>query len=83
MEDYQFDTQVLIEGCSLDEEQLRTAITTKFVGNSLIVGGDAELMKVHFHPDHPGQLIDYWATLGDIFDVVVENMDRQAHGKKG
>ena len=83
MVNYQFDTQSLIAGCSLDEEQLRTAVMTKFVGNSLIVGGDHDLMKVHFHTDHPGRVIDYWATLGDIFDVVIENMDRQANGKKG
>ena len=83
MEEYQFDTQALIEGCSLDEGALRKVITEKFVGNSLIVGGDSELMKVHFHTDYPGKVIDYLNTLGDIFDVAIENMTRQARGKKG
>jgi len=83
MDHYQFDTQTLIEKCSLNETQLRDAITTKFDGNSLIAGGDHDLMKVHFHTNHPGKVIDYCATLGDIFDIVIENMDRQADGKKG
>jgi len=83
LEHYLFDTQTLIEHCSLDEIELRDAITNKFVGNSLIVGGDHDLMKLHFHTDHPGKIIDFCATLGDIFDVVIENMDRQAIDKKG
>ena len=40
-------------------------------------------MKVHFHTDYPGKVIDYLNTLGDIFDVVIENMTRQARGEKG
>lgn len=83
MSDYRFDTQALIEGCQLSEEQLRQNIMEQFVGDSLIVGGDAELMKFHFHTDQPGKVIDHLATLGDIFDVVIENMDRQSRGKKG
>lgn len=83
MNEYQFDTQALIEGCQLTEKKLRKQITDHFVGNSLIVGGDNELMKVHFHTDHPGKVIDYLTTLGDIFDVVIENMDRQSRGEKG
>ena len=83
MEQYQFDTQALIEGISLSESELRKEITEKFVGNSLIVGGDSELMKVHYHTDYPGKVIDYLASLGDIFDIVIENMDRQSRGEKG
>jgi len=83
MEHYQFDTQTLISGCSLNEIELRDAIINKFSGNSLIAGGDHDLMKLHFHTNHPGEVIDYCTTLGDIFDVVIENMDRQAIGKKG
>ncbi|MCD7086521.1 hypothetical protein [Limosilactobacillus fastidiosus] len=40
-------------------------------------------MNFHFHTDHPGKVIDYLTTLGDIFDVVIENMERQSHGEKG
>ncbi|KRO00710.1 kinase to dihydroxyacetone kinase [Companilactobacillus kimchiensis] len=83
MDHYQFDTQTLITGCTLNEDELRETITSKFEGNSLILGGDNDLMKVHFHTNYPGSVIDYCATLGDIFDVVIENMDRQAAGKKG
>ncbi|MBB1079556.1 kinase to dihydroxyacetone kinase [Limosilactobacillus sp. STM2_1] len=83
MSEYHFDTQALVEGCLLSEIQLRKQITDHFVRNSLTVGGDNELMKIHFHTNHPGKLIDYLANWGDIFDVVIENMDRQSRGEKG
>lgn len=83
MNEYQFDTQALIEGCQLTDAQLRQQIMERFVGNSLIIGGDSELMKFHFHTNHPGKVIDYLATLGDIFDIVIENMTRQSRGEKG
>lgn len=83
MNEYQFDTQALIEGCQLSDAQLRQQIMERFVGNSLIVGGDSELMKFHSHTNHPGKVIDYLATLGDIFDIVIENMTRQSRGEKG
>lgn len=83
MEEFTFDTQALIEGSSLTESELREEILNNFEGNSLIVGGDNELMKVHYHSNRPGDIINYLLGIGDVFDVVIENMDRQAKGLKG
>ena len=83
MEEYTFDTQALLEGSTLSETELRESILNNFEGNSLIVGGDNELMKVHFHTNKPGLIIDYLLDVGDVFDVVIENMDRQSKGLKG
>ena len=30
-----------------------------------------------------GKVLEYCATLGEIYDIVVEDMDRQARGLKG
>lgn len=80
---YKFDTQLLIVGSPLTDHQISEEITKKFVGDSLIVGGDANLMKIHFHTNQPWQILEYGASLGEIFDVVVENMARQEAGLKG
>ena len=45
--------------------------------------GDDELIKIHFHTNEPWSVLRYCASKGDIFDVVVENMERQEHGLKG
>ena len=38
--------------------------------------GDEELMKLHFHTNEPWQVLEYCASLGEIFDIVVENKDK-------
>jgi dihydroxyacetone kinase-like predicted kinase len=80
---YQFDTQLLLEGEGLDDLEIRDYISEHFEGNELLVVGDDELIKLHFHTNEPWQVLAYCATLGDIYDVVIENMFRQAQGLQG
>ena len=41
------------------------------------------LIKLHYHTNVPWRVLEYCASLGDIYDIVVENMDRQAGGQHG
>ena len=66
-----FDTQFLIEGSNLDED------------DSLIVVGDEEVVKVHYHTDTPWKVLEYAASQGDLHKIIVENMERQANGLDG
>ena len=45
--------------------------------------GDEDLIKIHFHTNEPWKILEYGRSLGEIFDVVVEDMDRQSRGLKG
>ena len=81
--EFKFDTQLLIEGCIIDEDRLNDYITEHFRGDCLIVAGDEELMKLHFHTNEPWQVLEYCASLGEIFDIVVENMQRQSEDLHG
>ena len=45
--------------------------------------GDEDLVKIHFHTDTPWKVREYGATLGEIHDIVIEDMDRQARGLHG
>ena len=47
------------------------------------LGGDDELIKIHFHTNEPWKVLEYCASLGEIYDIVVEDMDRQSRGLKG
>ena len=79
MLEYKFDTQLLIEGNDLNEIEIRKYFEKNFDGDSTIIVGTDELIKVHFHTNEPWEVLKYCATLGDIYDVVVENMERQAN----
>lgn len=83
MLEYKFDTQLLIEGHNLDEDAINDWITENLKGDCLLAVGDEDLIKIHFHTNEPWELLAYAASLGEIYDVVVENMERQANGLKG
>ena len=83
MLEFKFDTQLLIDGHDLDEDKIFDYIVEHFEGDSLLAVGDEDLIKIHFHTNKPWEILEYAASLGDIYDVVVENMQRQADGLKG
>lgn len=83
MLDFRYDTQLLIEGSGLDEDAIHQYITQNFPGDCLLAVGDENLVKIHFHTDRPWKVLEYCASLGEIFDIVIEDMDRQARGLKG
>ena len=83
MLEFKYDTQLLIEGENLDEDKISEYFTENFQGDCLLAVGDEELIKIHFHTNEPWKVLEYAATQGDIHDVVIENMERQARGLKG
>ena len=81
--EFRYDTQLLIEGENLDEDVIRDYFEANFKGDCLLAVGDDELIKIHFHTNEPWLVLEYAASLGELHDVVVENMDRQERGLKG
>ncbi|MGG7177392.1 kinase to dihydroxyacetone kinase [Clostridium paraputrificum] len=83
MLEYRYDTQLLIEGKNLDEDKINEYFTKNFKGDCLLAVGDDELIKVHFHTNTPWEVLEYCASLGEIFDIVIEDMERQSKGLRG
>ena len=83
MLEYKFDTQLLIEGHNLSEDAINDYITQNIEGDCLLAVGDEDLIKIHFHTNTPWKVLEYGASLGEIYDVVVENMERQEQGLPG
>lgn len=83
MLEYRFDTQLLIEGDHLSEDAIQDYITQNIKGDCLLAVGDERLIKIHYHTNEPWQVLEYCAGQGDIYDIVVENMERQEQGLHG
>ena len=83
MLEYRYDTQLLIEGEGLSEDAIAAHITAHIAGDCLLCVGDETLVKIHFHTNEPWQVLAYCASLGEIYDVVIENMERQERGLQG
>lgn len=81
--EFRYDTQLLLEGTNLSEDAIIEYIEKTFKGDCLIVVGDDTLIKLHYHTNEPWQVLEYCRTLGEIFDIVIEDMVRQSNGLKG
>jgi DAK2 domain fusion protein YloV len=73
---YGYDVQFLIQGEQLDVAEIRTHIDS--LGWSTVVVGNEKTVKVHVHADDPGLPLSYAVGLGQVSDVLVENMEEQA-----
>ena len=80
---YRYDTQLLIDGQGLDEDEIDDYIREHFEGDSLLIVADDDVAKLHFHTNEPWKILEYCRSLGEIYDIVVEDMVRQARGDKG
>ncbi len=72
---YGYDVQFLIKGQDLNVVKIRADIEA--MGDSTLVVGDENLIKVHVHVHNPGVPVGYGADQGVLLDVVVENMQEQ------
>lgn len=80
---YVYDTQMLLEGKGIPVDDIQEHLEHTPPGDSLMVVGDDELVRIHFHTNEPWEVMKYLAQFGDIYDVVIENMQRQSEGLKG
>ena len=83
MLEYRYDTQLLIEGKDLDEDVIYDYFVEHFKGDCLLAVGGDTLVKIHYHTNEPWKLLEYAASLGEIFEIVVEDKNRQSRGLHG
>jgi DAK2 domain fusion protein YloV len=72
---YRYCTTFLIEGHDLDADGIETELEQ--LGDSLLVVGDREALKVHVHTDEPGRALAIGTAVGVIDGVEIANMHEQ------
>ena len=51
--EYRYDTQLLIDGKDLSEDEIHDYLLSNIPGDCLIVFGDEEVIKLHYHTNIP------------------------------
>jgi DAK2 domain fusion protein YloV len=68
-------TEFMLKGQGLSPDKLRQKLIKK--GQSLIVVGDENTVRVHIHTLDPGSVVTFVTSLGTIHSVSIRNMDEQ------
>jgi DAK2 domain fusion protein YloV len=74
-EPYGYCTGFLIKGQNLDPDTIRENLKDK--GESLIVVGDENAVRIHIHAVDPSEVLHYAVTRGTVHDISIRNMDEQ------
>lgn len=60
-----------------DEDIERLKRRYSLIGDSLVVVGDQDMLKVHVHSDMPGKVLQYAMRLGELSNIKIDNMRYQ------
>jgi uncharacterized protein len=77
---YRYCTTFVVEGEQLDAEALEAEVEK--LGDSLLVVGDREALKVHLHTDDPGAALSLGTAAGTIEAVEIADMHRQTEQRE-
>ncbi|CFY04739.1 DhaL domain [Syntrophomonas zehnderi OL-4] len=75
--DFQYCTELLIKGENLDPDDVKDHL--KPLGDSMLVVGGDEILKVHIHSNHPGKVLETALQFGHLSDIKINNMLEEVH----
>ncbi|HPF43824.1 MAG TPA: DAK2 domain-containing protein [Syntrophomonadaceae bacterium] len=75
--DFQYCTEMLVKGTNIDVDRLREQLST--LGDSMLVVGEEEIVKVHIHSNHPGKILETCLQWGNLSDIKINNMLEEVH----
>lgn len=72
---FRYCTEFIIQGKNIPQDNLRDYLFN--LGDSLIVVGDGDVVKVHVHTNNPGLALEKAVKYGELFKIKIENMVEQ------
>ncbi|ABI68081.1 DAK2 domain-containing protein [Syntrophomonas wolfei] len=75
--DFQYCTETLIKGKDLEPTEIKEHLAP--LGDSMLVVGGDELVKVHIHSNHPGKVLESCLQWGSLSDIKINNMLDEVH----
>lgn len=73
--EFAYCTELLINNPNKTTEELEIILAE--IGGSLLVVGDASMIKFHIHSNHPDKVLAHALSTGEIQDIKIDNMKLQ------
>lgn len=74
---FQYCTEVLIKGKDLSDQDVKDHLNP--LGDSMLVVGEGDILKVHIHTNHPGKVLETCLQFGGLTDIKINNMLEEVH----
>lgn len=73
--EYGYCTNFILVGGGWDFDEVRARIAA--LGESAVIVGDENVVKVHIHTETPGTVLDYATSLGKLRQIAITDMQEQ------
>ncbi len=77
---FRYCTECLLEGVDLDRNLIREKLTN--MGDSQVVAGSEEQLRIHIHTDHPEAIFSELDSFGTIVETKIDDMWEQTEKVK-
>jgi len=77
--EYQYCTETLIKGFRMDIDRIREELEP--LGDSVLVVGEQDMVKVHIHSNHPGKVLEVCLAWGTLHDIKINNMEEETQAR--
>jgi len=75
--EFQYCTELLVKGENMNAEEIKEHLAP--LGDSMLVVGGDDLIKVHIHVNHPGKVLESCLQWGRLSDIKINNMAEEVH----
>ena len=75
--EYAYCTELIIRGSDLDPDAIKRALLGDVVGDSMLVVGNGNTVKVHMHSNTPGSILEICMGYGSLHEIDIDNMEDQ------
>jgi hypothetical protein len=72
---FTYCTEFLCEGTDLDAEAIKRKLSPR--GDCLMVVGEKDILRIHIHCDHPGEVLEIGLGYGSLHNIRINNMRDQ------
>jgi hypothetical protein len=74
---FRYCTEFIIKGDHLDPDAVRSSILSAAEGDSMLVVGNENTVKVHVHTNWPGRVLETCIAYGSLHEIDIDNMEDQ------
>ena len=78
---HKYCTEFLVRGDNLDTNELQASKVQ--LGDSVLVVGNDDMIRVHIHTNNPNTAISYGAKVGSLSDIKIDNIQEQTESFLG
>lgn len=75
--EFKYCTEFIVKGAHLDPDAIKAAVLGAVEGDSALIVGNSQAVRVHIHTNSPGKVLETCLVYGSLHEIDINNMEDQ------